>query len=265
MFADYKEFKGTVFFGTYLESTRIARVPTSALPIGRPETCFGMGGYVLELKLEDLSMRLWSIALLCTLAACATGPNPKMVAVESTTTGHCAADADCGQSQLCVDSSCHDVLPVSACAEMPVHFTTNSSAIDSQNRGELNSLAVCLRANRDVRVTVAGNADERGAPAHNEVLANERAKVVSDYLQAAGVPSKQVATVAFGTRDPKCEAHDASCWKQNRRSDITASDTASTTLDDSARSKTTTGDIAKGNRRVDGTGNGSDNGTSVGK
>jgi peptidoglycan-associated lipoprotein len=210
-------------------------------------------------------MRPWSIALLCTLAGCATAPNPKMVSVESTTTGHCAADADCGQSQLCVDSSCHDVLPVSACSEMPVHFTTNSAAIDSKNRGELNDLAVCLRANREVRVTVAGNTDERGAAAHNEVLANQRARAVGDYLEAARVPSKQVATVAFGTRDPTCAGHDASCWKQNRRSDITASDTASTNLDDSARSKTTTDDIAKGNRRVDGTGNGSDNGTTVGK
>ena len=210
-------------------------------------------------------MRLWSIVFFCAVAGCATAPNPKMVSVEPTTTGHCAADADCGQSQLCVDSSCHDVLPVSACSEMPVHFTTDSAAIDSQNRGELNNLATCLRANHEVRVTIAGNTDERGAAAHNEVLAGQRAKAVGDYLQSAGVPPKQVETVAFGTRDPTCKAHDASCWKQNRRSDIRASDTASTNLDDSARSKTTTGDTAKGNRRVDGTGNGSDNGTTVGK
>ncbi|MDB4970561.1 MAG: peptidoglycan-associated lipoprotein [Myxococcales bacterium] len=209
-------------------------------------------------------MRLLPIAIVMTVAGCATAPNPKMVAVQRASNGQCAADADCGNQQLCVDSSCHDVLPVSACSEMPVHFTTDSAAVDAKNRAELNDLAICLRANRDVRVTVAGNTDERGTVAHNEVLAGQRAKAVADYLVAANVPAKQVETVAFGTRDPMCKAHDAGCWKQNRRSDIMASD-ASNGLSESAKNKKTTDDVAKNNRRVDGTGNGSDNGSPVGK
>jgi peptidoglycan-associated lipoprotein len=210
-------------------------------------------------------MRAWTLASLFTVAAagCAT-PGTKMVAVQTNGTSiQCAADADCGNGQLCVDRACHNVMSVSACSDLPVHFATDSAAIDTANRTELNDLAICLRENRDVRVTVAGNADERGASSHNDVLANERADAVANYLRASGVSPKQLETVAYGERDPLCRAHDASCWKQNRRADIKTFDRDNGFND--ARNKKTSDDDTKGIQRIDSTGNGTNNGSPLGK
>ncbi|HEX4456723.1 MAG TPA: OmpA family protein [Polyangia bacterium] len=197
------------------------------------------------------------------IAGCAI-PQTKMVAVGPTAQMECAADADCGSTQLCVDRSCHNVMSVSACSDMPVHFATNSAAIDTNNRGELNDLAACLRSNRDVRVTVAGNADERGSEDMNEALAARRADAVAGYLQSAGVSSGQMQTVAYGTQDPLCRTHDSSCWKANRRAEITT-EGAPAEVKGAARSKTSTDDEAKHDTRIDSTGNGTDNGSPVGK
>lgn len=208
-------------------------------------------------------MRSWPIVSLFAIAGCAI-PATKMVAVAPTAQMQCAADADCGSTQLCVDRSCHNVMSVSACADMPVHFATGSAAIDNNNRAELNELAACLRSNRDVRVTVAGNADERGADDANQSLASRRADAVAGYLQSAGVSSDQMRTVAYGTQDPLCRAHDTSCWKANRRADITTQG-APAEVDGSARNKLTTDDDTKQDKRIDSTGSGTDNGSAAGK
>jgi outer membrane protein OmpA-like peptidoglycan-associated protein len=209
-------------------------------------------------------MRSWPIVSLFAIAGCASGPSQQMVAVAPAAQSQCAADADCGSTQLCVDRSCHNVMSVSACADIPVHFATDSAAIDTNNRGELNDLATCLKSNRDVRVTVAGNADERGTEEHNQTLAGRRADAVSGYLQTAGVQPSQLKTVAYGTQDPLCRTHDASCWKANRRAEITTTG-APAEVNGSARNKKTTDDDAKHDVRIDGTGNATDNGSPLGK
>src|SRR4051794_12279818 len=96
---------------------------------------------------------LTRLTVLCgalAVAGCARSyPSTEMVAVAPAThPTACAADADCGSQQLCVDRSCHDVAgaTVAACSERPIHFATNSAVIDSRNRSELNETATCLRS-----------------------------------------------------------------------------------------------------------------------
>src|SRR5262249_51078228 len=101
--------------------------------------------------------------------------------------------------------------------------STNSAAIDSRNRTELNQLAACLRSDRTVRVVIAGNADERGDASYNRSLAQRRADTVSGYLESAGVPSSQLATVSYGVDDPLCEPTDPESGRKTRRVDIAAS------------------------------------------
>ena len=126
---------------------------------------------------------------------------------------------------------------------------------------ELNQLAACLRADKNVRVSVSGNADERGDREHNRVLAERRADAVAGYLEAAGVSKQQLATIGYGVDRPLCTEHDADCWRRNRRVDVaaTGNDAAST------RNKQTSDDDTKAGQRIDGTGNGTDNGTPLGK
>ena len=202
-------------------------------------------------------------ALLVGLVVCGCStPQTKMVAVQPATTAvSCAADADCGGQQLCVERSCYDVAAATACAERPIHFATDSAAIDARNRPELNQLSACLRADRSVRVAVSGNADERGNRDYNRELAQRRADAVAGYLEATGVSQKQLSTVTYGVDNPLCTSHDSDCWRQNRRVDIAATDHDAATI----KNKQTTDDDTNATRRIDGTGNGTDNGSPLGK
>jgi peptidoglycan-associated lipoprotein len=214
-----------------------------------------------------MSRALFLLGALAAAGCASSMPTTEMVAVTPARVPlTCAADADCGAAQLCVDRACFDVASASqlACAEMPVHFTTGSAVIDRYNRAELNQAAVCLRNHRDVHVTIAGNADERGAADFNRDLAQRRADTVAGYLEAAGVAPAQLSTVTYGSDKPLCAEHDDDCWRQNRRVELNApsfrAQNGKTT-----KNKLTTDDDAKGNQRIDSTGNGTDNGSPVGK
>jgi outer membrane protein OmpA-like peptidoglycan-associated protein len=200
------------------------------------------------------------VGVLAALGCSRPYPQTKMVSVSQAPNAQtCAADADCGGQQLCVDRLCYNVASAMECANSSIHFPTNSAEIDARNRTELNQLAACLRSDRTVRVVIAGNADERGDASYNRALAQRRADTVSGYLESAGVPSSQLATVSYGVDDPLCERHDATCWRKNRRVDIAA------TTDKTSKNKLSTDDDTNAGRRIDGTGNGTDNGTPLGK
>lgn len=205
-----------------------------------------------------------SAGLLFGLILCGCGtPQTKMVAVTPAATPiACAADFDCGGQQLCVDRACFDVSSATACAERPIHFATNSATIDRRNRPELNQLAACLRSDRSLRVAVAGNADERGDRDYNRTLAQRRADAVAGYLQSVGVSQQQLTTVTYGADKPLCDEHDAVCWRRNRRVDVAATNPDGAQV---TKNKQTTDDDTSAGRRIDSTGNGTDNGTPLGK
>jgi outer membrane protein OmpA-like peptidoglycan-associated protein len=211
-----------------------------------------------------------STALLLGALVCGCSPrmpSTKMVGLEPAARPlACAADADCGSAQLCVDRSCFDVATATAasCAESPIHFATNSARIDSRNRAELNQLAVCLRTDRAVRVNLAGNADERGNRDYNRTLAQRRADTVAGYLESAGVKQSQLSTLAYGADNPMCTEHDADCWRQNRRVEIQPRSFRASS-GEPIKNKITTDQDTKQGGHIDSTGNGTDNGSPLGK
>jgi peptidoglycan-associated lipoprotein len=215
--------------------------------------------------LTRLTVLLGALAV----AGCARSyPSTEMVAVRASAQPlACAADADCGTKQLCVDRACHDVAgaTVAACTELPIHFTTSSAVIDSRNRRELNETATCLRSDRSVHVTIAGNADERGDSTYNRDLAQRRADAVAGYLEAAGVSPSQLSTVTYGADNPLCDAHDSDCWKQNRRVEIAPRGLRANAGGEPVKNKNTSDNDTKGIQRIDSTGNGTDNGSPLGK
>ena len=188
----------------------------------------------------------------------------KMVEVKSTGSAvGCAADVDCGQRQLCVDATCHDIVDnMAECGTTHVHFKTNVAELDRSDTRELDRTARCLKSDRSIHVTVAGNADERGNEAINQTLGMQRAEAVSAYLEAAGVRKAQIDLVDYGKDSPLCRAHDEACWKRNRRAEVTPTGVPATPINGD---KKTSHDNAKSGNRIPGTGNGTDNGDSLGK
>lgn len=77
-----------------------------------------------------------------------------------------------------------------------------------------------LTSQKDAKVTVQGNCDERGSREYNIALGNRRADSVKKMMNVQGVPDSRIETVSFGEEKPRAACREESCWKENRRSDI---------------------------------------------
>ena len=151
----------------------------------------------------------------------ATAPPPAAPVAQQTPTNSCSQDVDCPAGQLCLDGRCQDISSnLQACLSIRVHFGFNQSDIDSADRDGLERAARCLKADHDLHISIAGNADERGTEEYNMALGDRRAHAVNDYLRSLGASDAQMQTVSFGKEKPLCSEHDESCWSQNRRADL---------------------------------------------
>jgi peptidoglycan-associated lipoprotein len=70
------------------------------------------------------------------------------------------------------------------------------------------------------RVTLEGNADERGTREYNLGLGERRGNAVSGALQGAGGSAGQITVVSYGEERPVCTESNESCWQRNRRVEI---------------------------------------------
>lgn len=70
------------------------------------------------------------------------------------------------------------------------------------------------------RVTLEGNADERGSRAYNQALGERRGNAVSSALQANGGSATQLTVVSYGEERPVCTESNEECWARNRRVEI---------------------------------------------
>jgi peptidoglycan-associated lipoprotein len=151
-------------------------------------------------------------------------PAPTKEATAATPTGGpCATDLDCGPKQLCINSKCVDITAdLAECTAVRVHFPFNSDEIDSNDKPQLDRSARCLKADHALKVTIEGNADERGTEEYNMALGDRRARAVAKYLESLGASSAQLATVSFGKENPECSEHDEACWAKNRKAALKA-------------------------------------------
>ena len=91
-------------------------------------------------------------------------------------------------------------------------------------RPEFQSIMAChakyLNDQPGSRVTLEGNADERGTREYNLGLGERRGNAVSGALQGAGASAGQITVVSYGEERPVCNDSSESCWSQNRRVEI---------------------------------------------
>lgn len=70
------------------------------------------------------------------------------------------------------------------------------------------------------RITLEGNADERGSREYNHALGERRGNAVSSAIQANRGSASQINVVSYGEERPVCTSSTESCWGQNRRVEI---------------------------------------------
>jgi len=99
-----------------------------------------------------------------------------------------------------------------------VHFAFDQYDLTSDDRQSLESTANWLKANPEVYVTIAGDADERGSIVYNLALSDKRAAATRDALVGMGVPADRIVfATGWGKLYPVCNQSDDSCWSENRR------------------------------------------------
>lgn len=105
-------------------------------------------------------------------------------------------------------------------AQRRVYFAFDSSTIDEEGRAVVEAHAAHLAANPQLKITLEGNCDERGTREYNLALGERRAQAVERMMKVLGVAGNRIKTVSFGEEKALCQEHNESCWRQNRRAEI---------------------------------------------
>ncbi|HJR74511.1 MAG TPA: OmpA family protein [Luteimonas sp.] len=113
--------------------------------------------------------------------------------------------------------------PVADGRAAQIHFRFDKADLTPDETVKVEEVTQVLGKYPRTRVTISGNADERGSEAYNMALSQRRARTVVDYMVQAGVDSARMKADWYGERRPVCQTHDEACWAKNRRVDITMS------------------------------------------
>ncbi len=97
-----------------------------------------------------------------------------------------------------------------------VYFALDSEALSEQARAVLRDQATWLKRRPDVRVQIAGHADERGTREYNLALGARRATSVRAYLIGEGISADRIETISFGKERPLDPGSGEEAWARNR-------------------------------------------------
>jgi peptidoglycan-associated lipoprotein len=110
--------------------------------------------------------------------------------------------------------------PASPLSKRSVYYDFDMYNIRDEFQAVVEAHAKFMLQNKDLKVRIEGNCDERGSREYNLALGQRRADAVKRAMTLLGVPASQIETVSFGAEKPKALGHDEESWAENRRSDI---------------------------------------------
>ena len=181
---------------------------------------------------------LSSLALALILAACKSTPmvdKPAAVEDRSAAAASAAKPAEAAPTAAADTAAVKEVVidgnagsnsnnplkdPNNILSKRQVYFDYDSDAVKAEYRPVVEAHAKYLLANRNAKVIVQGNTDERGSREYNLSLGQRRSVAVKKSLNLLGVQDGQIETVSFGEEKATASCADESCAKQNRRADI---------------------------------------------
>lgn len=110
--------------------------------------------------------------------------------------------------------------PASPLAKRSVYFQYDSFVVQPEYQSVVEAHARYLAANRNKRVVIEGNTDERGGREYNLALGQKRADAVRRALATLGVDDAQMESVSFGEEKPRSTGTDEASLAENRRADL---------------------------------------------
>ncbi|MDR2366158.1 MAG: peptidoglycan-associated lipoprotein Pal [Zoogloeaceae bacterium] len=168
--------------------------------------------------MKKFAFRFFVAALLASgLAGCPTmgAPEVEGAPVEQRDGSVARVEAD-GINQ----GNLPDILTKGALSKRSVYFALDRYDIEAGYRDLVAAHARFLVQNRNFKVLIQGNTDERGSREYNLSLGQKRAEAVRQTLLLLGVQETQVEAVSLGEEKPRLEGHNETAWAENRRADI---------------------------------------------
>ncbi|GAB3349053.1 peptidoglycan-associated lipoprotein Pal [Lysobacter tyrosinilyticus] len=101
-----------------------------------------------------------------------------------------------------------------------VYFDFDQDALKPEFQAIVACHAKYLQDRPSSRITLEGNADERGSREYNQGLGERRGNAVSSAVQANGGSGGQLTVVSYGEERPTCTDSTEDCWAKNRRVEI---------------------------------------------
>ena len=110
--------------------------------------------------------------------------------------------------------------PKSILSKRSVYFDYDSFEVKSEYKDLVTSHAKFLVGNRQFKMLIQGNTDDRGSREYNLALGQKRADALKKMLMLFGAQETQVESVSLGEEKPKNEGQNESAWTENRRADM---------------------------------------------
>jgi peptidoglycan-associated lipoprotein len=98
-----------------------------------------------------------------------------------------------------------------------IHFDFDQYSISQEDRKILSSHADYLLKDKNVKITIEGNCDERGTTEYNLALGDRRAQEAKKFLVNSGVDEQRIETISYGKERPLDPDHNEEAWAKNRR------------------------------------------------
>ncbi|MFY0653652.1 MAG: OmpA family protein [Cyclobacteriaceae bacterium] len=96
-------------------------------------------------------------------------------------------------------------------------FSTNSSELDHESLPELDRLLHLMKKNLKINIKVNGHTDNVGPESVNQILSENRAKSVVQYLSENGIDEARLSYQGFGESQPVDDNNTETGRKANRR------------------------------------------------
>ncbi|MCU4156954.1 PD40 domain-containing protein [Carboxylicivirga sp. A043] len=101
-----------------------------------------------------------------------------------------------------------------------VFFASDSYELKSESHVELDYVVRLLQLNTSVIVEIGGHTDNEGSVSYNQVLSENRAKAVCNYLISKGIPESQLKYNGYGFSQPVVSNATEEGKAQNRRTEL---------------------------------------------
>jgi peptidoglycan-associated lipoprotein len=110
--------------------------------------------------------------------------------------------------------------PSNILSRRSIFFDYDQFTVKEEFKPVVSAHARLLSQNRDARMTIQGNTDERGSREYNLALGQKRADAVKQAMTLLGAPSAQIETISFGEEKPRAQGAGEQAYAENRRADI---------------------------------------------